>query len=210
MKYLIYLLLLLCLGCNKNDKPKVEIYLLNKRIPQTEGVLFKTTSYYKNLDSIYKKWYGERYVDTIKREFIYGGKFTVVKSNLEYKPFIADEEISSFNSQTNIIAFDSSVVSRIRKLKPSMGTGTQFVIAVNKQPIVTGYFWNILSSFTCQSYNIVTVDPFGLDKKKTNLKHYWLGNFTDGYFPPANGKSKRPPYPPKLLEALRQTNRLIE
>lgn len=184
--------------------------MLNKRIPQNEGVLFKTTSHYKTLDSTYKKWYGERYVDTIKGEFIYGGKFTATEKDLQRKPFISDEAIISFNPQTNIIAFDSSVVSRIRKLKPIMGRGTQFVITVGKEPMITGYFWNTLSSYTCQSYNILTVDPFNLDKKKTKFKHYWLGNFTDGYFPPADGKSKRPPYPPKLLEALRQTNRLIE
>lgn len=170
---LLLLMLLVCFSCKKEEpRPKIEIYLLDKKIEPTVGIWLKETEYYENLDSIEKSWYGNRRVDTIAKEIIDGAEFEVTGKDIPAKPFIADNEIKKFDLKKNIITFDYIVVQRLKNLRPHIDN-TQFVITLNKKPLITGYFWSTISSQTCNWYSIIVVDPFGLDKASRKTKSYW-------------------------------------
>ena len=206
-----FFFLLVCVGCGKEGpKPKIEIYLLNKVVESNECVRFRETSFYTRLDSIHKKWYGDRYIDTISEEFMDGPKFEVEKEDLEIMPFIKDTEILAFNAEMSVITFDSIVRKRLRELHPEISQGKQFAITVDKEPVLTGYFWNLLSSQTCHWYSIYNVDINDLNINGDLTQSYWIGHFNDGHYLIKEQKSKRPPYPKELIEAFRASGRLIE
>ena len=99
MKKILSILLFssLLFSC-KNHEEKIEIYLLKNRVRTTEGipvleyVKLKNIKYDKNLENVKDCNY-----DSISKQFIYGGKFTVDKENLETKPLITDEDILKLN-----------------------------------------------------------------------------------------------------------------
>ena len=67
-------------------------------------------------------------------------------------PFINDDEIALFDSSTYKITFLKEAAKRIGTLKPSLSVGIPFVLTVDRQPVLTGYFVNQLSSFGCAAY----------------------------------------------------------
>ena len=221
MKYLLYFLLLLCFGCKKDNKPKVEIYLLKHVINSFEGQAVVETDIYKALpDSVKKRSdlvaLEQSQYSAIDTQFIYGGDYNVKLSDLKIEPFITDDEILSFDTENNKLVFDSIAANRIYQLEPNMIKGVQFVITVDKKPVLNGYFWSLHSSYSCNSYCIYYISPkyfeeFGnerfLDKSKDKERSFEIFYNLNSRL---SVKKQRPPYPPKLLEALRQTNRLIE
>ena len=40
-------------------------------------------------------------------------------------------------------------MDKVRQLKVPVSTGRRFVLVVDKKPVMNGYFWNSLSSFSC-------------------------------------------------------------
>jgi hypothetical protein len=221
VKYLLYLLLLLCFGCKKDDNPKVEIYLLKYMVSSFEGQAVVDTDIYKALpDSVKKRpdlvaLEQSRY-SAIDTQFIYGGDYNVKLSDLKMVPFITDDEILSFNLDNNKLSVDSLAANRIYELKRNMIKGVQFVITVDKKPVLNGYFWSLDSSYSCNSYCIYYIstkyinefrNERFLDKSKAKERYFEIFYNHNSRL---SVKKKRPPYPPKLLEALRQTNRLIE
>lgn len=79
-------------------------------------------------------------------------EFEIKRTDLPVLPFIMDDEIVSFDSSTNQISFEKQAAERIGKLTPSLGKGIPFVLTFDRDPVLTGYFWNVLSSFECKAY----------------------------------------------------------
>ena len=67
-------------------------------------------------------------------------------------PFIIDDEVVSFDTSSYKITFTKEAAKRIGELKPGLSVGIPFVLAVDREPILTGYFVNQLSSFGCAAY----------------------------------------------------------
>jgi hypothetical protein len=78
-------------------------------------------------------------------------EFEVKKKDLPSMPFINDDEIVLFDTSTYRITFLKVAAKRISALKPSLPAGIPFVLTVDREPILTGYFVNELSSFGCSA-----------------------------------------------------------
>lgn len=150
MKHLFpYLLLLFVLNsCQKKNQDIIEIYLTKERIPHKVGVPFEEIPKYVDIDLTDFGFgrYDNYFVsyDTIKKDFIYLGEFELKKEDLEDEPFITNDEILGFDfEKSNVIVSGSSYYKfsdkRIRNL-------SQFVICINKEPVINGYFLSGMSS----------------------------------------------------------------
>jgi hypothetical protein len=82
------------------------------------------------------------------------GKLEVKKDDLVNNPFINDFEIIGYDTTTFTIFITDSARKRISILEPSLPIGIPFVITVNKKPVLSGYFWNPVSSWGCNWYVI--------------------------------------------------------
>lgn len=217
MKQLFITLLLftLLIGCKKEEShSKIEIYLLKNPVASTEGIPMLQVEKFSNMhDEIRKGGLDSIRYDTVNDLMIYAGKFVAVRSDLEDKPFINDDEIQRFYSNKHILLLDSLAAKRIEKLKPNMRKGLQFVVAVNNHPVLFGYFRNIFSSQHFHTYQIQNkIGYFGIDKlpdikSSANKKLFYIGF---GEYMPNQVKLKRPPYNPELIDAFRKSGRLIE
>lgn len=112
-------------------KPVIEIYLLKKKITG---------------DSIFSK--------------VVSSYFLPDKNDITDTAFITDNEITGYviiADSTNLIKNTSytlllanSAQQKINSLRQiPICCGLQFVIAINKTPVLGGYFWNPFSSFGC-------------------------------------------------------------
>jgi len=79
-------------------------------------------------------------------------EFTIKKEDLPTMPFIKDDEIELFDTSSYKITFSKEAAERIGALKPSLPVGIPFVLTIDREPILTGYFVNELSSFGCAAY----------------------------------------------------------
>lgn len=201
-------LLMICLGCKKETHPKIEIYLLKHPVESTEGIPYVDSEEYKqdNNKSYDPIWLETARYDTVYKRTLWGGDFSAGKEDLENNPFIKDDEILNFDSQKDIIVFDSNVVKRIEKIGRRKA---QFVITIDKKPMLCGYFWTAMISSYPQSFYIYDYDAYDLKEKNGNEKSYMI-EFENAKFREIPSDKKRPPYNPKLIEALRSTGRLIE
>lgn len=206
-------LVVMLFGCNKKENdPKIEIYLLKHPVASTEGILFRETVEYKHLDSTEKEWYKDNRIDTITGKFIYGGKFEVIAGDVQSVPFINDDEIHSFDIQKHIITFDSVVIKRIAAYRPPK---SQFVVTINKKPVLMGYFWTGFTSHNPNWYSLWGSDAYNLDGKNKKQKSLILEFgapkiVRDQREQRASYNKKRPPYNPELIEAFSKSDRLIE
>ena len=205
-------LFMICLGCKKENHPKIEVYLLKHPVESTEGVLFRETERYKNLDSVEQRWYKDSRGDTLSGEIIYGGKFDATTEDIQSLPFIIDEEIHEFDIKNDIITFDSIVIKRIETHKPSK---SQFVITIDKEPVLTGYFWTGFNSRIPSWYTLYGTDSYGLKVTDEKYKRVMLEFGAPKLVTKLKHRREsfdrpRPPYPQELIEALRSTGRLIE
>jgi hypothetical protein len=82
-------------------------------------------------------------------------EFTIRKSDLPELPFIKDDEIESFDTSSYKIQFNKDAAKRIGNLNPDLQVGIPFVLCVDRQPILTGYICNSVSSFSCNSYALI-------------------------------------------------------
>jgi hypothetical protein len=83
------------------------------------------------------------------------GYFYATKNDLVDSPFIKDSEILSYNVKRGNIKFTKETSLLISKLEPIINEGIQFVITVNKEPVLNGYFINKLTSQPVISYMIM-------------------------------------------------------
>jgi hypothetical protein len=82
-------------------------------------------------------------------------EFIVSPEDINSDPLIPDRGITSYKLGTYEIKLDSTACKKISQLEPSLPMGIQFVLTLNKKPIITGYFWNKDSSFGTNWYTIV-------------------------------------------------------
>jgi len=192
----------------ENHKEKIEVYLLKNRVKTTEGIAvleyvkLKKIKYDTNLENIKDCNY-----DSISKQLIYGGKFTVDKKNIETKPLITDEEVLKLNLKKSELILSEIGRNRITQLKPNMKDGIQFVICVNKQPYLTGYFRSNISS-NIYNWNYIGYDYFDHKIATIHDKNFVIRQ-NEGYEKWKPILCNLNQYP-KLVSAFRNTNRIIE
>ncbi|MFP5436390.1 MAG: hypothetical protein ACLGH8_01220 [Bacteroidia bacterium] len=150
-------------------------------------------------------------VDTVNHKIYFATDFHYSKDDLQQKPFIKDDEILNLNLKTNTIEFTNLASEKIFKLKPHMGNGVQFVISVDKKPVMNGYFYNPYSS-NGSTWNTIQYDDFKKIKDTTSkLSSYYFSIFRGDGTSNRLGRIKIDfnNYP-ILLKALKDSHRLVE
>ena len=97
----------------------------------------------------------ELYILTDAKSTIKNGlatEFEIKDTDLPSLPFLRDDDIDYYDTSKNKIFITKDAAKRIAALKPKLNVGIPFVLTVDRQPILTGYFWNTASSFGCASY----------------------------------------------------------
>jgi hypothetical protein len=209
MKKILSILLLssLLFSCENRDE-KIEIYLLKNKVRTSEGipvleyVKLKNIKYDKNLENVKDCNY-----DSISKQFIYGGKFTVEKENIETKPLIKDEDVLKLNLEKSELILSENAKNSINQLKPNMKNGIQFVICVNRQPLLTGYFRSNISS-NIYNWNYIGYDYFEHKTATIHDKNFVIRQ-NDGYEKWKPILCNLNEYP-ELISAFKNTNRIIE
>jgi len=142
------LLLMLLYSCQKKHQNVIEIYLTKERIPHKVGVPFDEMPKYIDVDLT--DWVFGRYdnyfvsYDTIKKDFIFLGDFEVKKEDLEEEPFITNDEILGFDfEKSNVVVSGKSYYKFSDKRIENLA---QFMICINKEPVINGYFLSGMSS----------------------------------------------------------------
>jgi hypothetical protein len=108
-------------------QPKIELYLLNKRLPSSAMYFFENK---KGKDSIE----------------IRAGKFVAAKEDLEDEPFLSDSDFLAFDTAQHTLLFSEHASRKLGELKPEVGEGIQFSISIDKRPVLSGYIWSPVSS----------------------------------------------------------------
>jgi hypothetical protein len=165
---LAFITLTLFLSCSKSED-KIEFYLLNERIRSSEGI--PIVQYAKKMNfPINEEILSEEKAnyDTVQKTIIYAGKFSVSNKHLTKEPFITDDEILKVSLSKSEFELSESARKKITMINPSHKFGTQFVICINKEPIITGYFrenassyiynWNYMSYVYYKNNFIGTID----------------------------------------------------
>lgn len=83
--------------------------------------------------------------------------FTIDIEDLSSTPFISDKSILGYDTLTYEFLIDTSACYALMELKPSLPIGIQFALTVDGIPILSGYFWNPISSFGCDWYTISAI-----------------------------------------------------
>lgn len=211
INYYLFCISILLLFSNCSDKKNVvEIYLLNNRIKSFEG---KPIEHILNLDTldIDRKLYLQNASLDLKDScFIHSGKFNVESKDLNEKPFISDNEILKFNTETSEIIFSESAIEKIQKLEPNSVKSIQFSICVDKKPTLNGYFTYSFSSNIPTTNFIFFHNPKNYEsifkRKKTNKFILNYNNKCVKYKPILNDLKNYP----LLLKAFENSDRLIK
>jgi hypothetical protein len=206
-RVLALIIVILCFGCKQEEsKPKIEIYLLKERKQFTNCIPFRDTEYYQPQDTIDVGQVKYAQYDTILKKLIYAGDYIVSGEDLQRKPFISDIEMRQMNLKENEFIIDSLAAKRIYNMRPKNSYGNQFAITVDGKPVFAGYFWNPMSRFRCDWYQIHAYDLNKelKDNGKDKCFRIYLGK-RDGQI-----LDEDLPYPPELIEAFRSSGRLIE
>lgn len=156
MKKFIFLFLIL-ISCNTTEKKetlKIEIYLTKNRIESHHGVELENS----NLDSfeilrLQERW-GKKQMrlDTLTSELILAGAFKGKKRDLKNEPFINSHEIISFNKNTGQLTLDKVATKKLSDLKFD-SFGQQFILTINGEPQISGYFYPAAYSFGSNTYH---------------------------------------------------------
>jgi len=83
--------------------------------------------------------------------------FRVSKSDLPKEPFIRDSDILFYNDTTFELTFSAAAAERISALKPDLRIGIPFVLTIDRDPILCGYFTNFVSSFASGANSIPVI-----------------------------------------------------
>ena len=109
--------------------------------------------------------------------------------------------------KTNEIRFSETGIFKIRNIKPNFKYSTQFVICVNKEPQLTGYFMNVFSSFPPTWNYIVYSNQKQINDKKIEERYLIEQNDKFEKFKPYLTNLK---LYPKLINSFENSNRLIK
>ena len=106
-------------------------------------------------------------------------EFEVNKENLPTMPFINDDELVLFDTSSNKITFAKEAAKRIGTLKPSLPVGIPFILTVDREPVLTGYFVNQLSSFGCAAYVMTNSSNVVQELKKGLPEHHYKNKIVE-------------------------------
>ena len=178
------LITLLLVSCNQTDNnyvPEIEIYLTNKRIKSYQGLEISEN----NIDSLRYRYVESRFdfnvvrLDTTTNELIFAGEFTAEKKDLRDKPFLNKSRIIEFNPKNGHLMIDSIGAKQITELPRSNNMGHQFVLTVDGEPKLFGYFYSYPFSYYCHTYTYDFLRPvqktefemtYGMHMRKVDLE----------------------------------------
>lgn len=203
---LILLIVISITACKKSNE-RIEIYLLKERKLCAEGTPFLKLKMADTLNQEIRESLKYSSYDEKDSTFIFSGKFIAEKKDLNEKPLIADQDILSLNLKTNEIKFSQSGIIKIRSIKPNFKYSTQFVICVNDEPQLTGYFMNVFSSYP-PSWNYILYSNQNQIEDMQTEKHFYIEQNNEfKNFKPYLTDLK---LYPKLVNSFENTNRLIK
>lgn len=138
--------LLILSSCQQKNQDVIEIYLTKERIPNKVGIPIQEYFRINNFDLSEVERYPEKYefmtVDTTNQQLIDLGNFNFEIKDLEQYPFITNDEILGFDVERAELILKNEVVDKFSKLKYN----TQFVLFINKKPVINGYLETGFSS----------------------------------------------------------------
>lgn len=201
----IFTLVALVYSCTKKEA-KIEIYLLQQNIQSSEGIPVIEYLKLKKMNSVIDSSKANQVnwnYDSIKKQYIQGGKFVVKNENLQTLPLIVDADILGLNLKKSELILSDNAKKRISNLK--LGRN-QFAICVNGEPVLTGYFrynfssviysWNYIG-YNHNNENFQKIDTTFVIRQNPDYENWnpILTNLTDY---------------PKLVKAFEETGRLKE
>ncbi len=204
---LILIFSIVIFSCEKHNA-KIEIYLLKRNVLSSEGMplleYLKLKKLKKNNEIVSENERNWSY-DSVKQQFISGGKFFVSVDDLQDNPLVSDEDILKLDLEKSELFLSKNGKDKISRLKSARN---QFAICVDKQPILTGYFRNNYSS-VIYSWNYI-----GYYYKHSNYNN--VNNILDSTFVIRQNPDYEKWKPiladltkyPKLINAFKKTERL--
>ncbi|WP_417887964.1 hypothetical protein [Zunongwangia sp.] len=235
IKNILVILAFLLISCVKKQKandeldlPKIEIYQPKERIvsnfgnPITDEWIL--SEFFDNDTTLFQDKYlndcssflhRPNYqiftkVDPKSNKLIYAGPFSATTQDLKENPFIKDEEIIGFDFKESKIRISSTGVSKIMSLKPNMNHSRQFVITIDKMPILTGYFFNTFSSSYVSHFYIEHLykdENFKSNSPKISDYEIFYNPKSEFDWEPIQYNFKKNA---KFYKAFKETNKLIE
>jgi len=205
-----YLLFILLISCSKNNsETKIEVYFLKNKILSEEGVLLGKAPIFERLNLDTVKFYSskkDQKFDTITNQIIYGGKYSVSENDLEAKPFLNDNDILFLDKYKSQIFLSSSGYEKLNGLDYKKYNGKQYVITVNKKPVINGYLTSSHSSIVHSFNYIIFYDNFEPEKQNENqpLEIKNANSYIVFSKSTVNDLNKYP----ELIKAFEKTNRI--
>ena len=144
---------LILLSCKSDTK--IDFYLTESWIETEQGIKVNE----ENIEKLGLKQLENRFdfdivrYDTIKSDLIFAGSFIADKTELQKKTLITNKHISSFDLNNGLFELNSSGVERLSGLKFDH-YGRQFVLFINNEPIIYGYFFPTIFSYWCDTYQV--------------------------------------------------------
>ena len=200
-KFLFIIILSICFCSCKKDQEKIEIYLLKSTVRSDEGIplieylKIKKTPYDPNSIN------SDHNYDSIKKQIIYAGKFSVDKGNLQPLPIVGDNDILGFDPIESELLLTKKAQYALSFLDKNRN---QFAICVNGIPVLTGYFRYNYSS-AIYNWNYIGYDYYKDETKSKNPKFVIFHNQNYNEWKPVLTSLKDYPI---LLSAFKQSGRL--
>lgn len=167
---LLSFLFLVFVSCEKPKRDTIEIYLTKERIPNKDGIPFLEYLKLRNWDlsEIDTSLERSKYTtfDSLNKRTIYLGNFHFKKNDLQEQPFITNEEILGFDEENMKIIFAENIIEKF----PELPHKSQFVLTINKKPVMNGYFEYIYSSASVYDTFVLYFDKEGYSAKKNHLR----------------------------------------
>jgi hypothetical protein len=207
LNFTVIILIIISITACKNSNEKIEIYLLKERKLSIDGTPFVKLKMADTLSKEILESYKYSSYNEIDSTITFSGKFIAEKKDLNEKPLISDDDILSLDLKTNEIRFSETGIFKIRNIKPNFKYSTQFVICVNKEPQLTGYFMNVFSSFPPTWNYIVYSNQKQINDKKIEERYLIEQNDKFEKFKPYLTNLK---LYPKLINSFENSNRLIK
>ncbi|MFD2890450.1 hypothetical protein ACFS5J_00265 [Flavobacterium chuncheonense] len=200
-KILIIILLSLFICSCKKRQEKIEIYLLENSVSSDEGIPLVNYLKIKKMPYDPNRINKNYNYDSIKKQMIYGGKFSVDKTNLQALPIIEDKDILKFNLSRSELILTKRGQYTLSFLDKNIN---QFAICVDGNPILTGYFRYNYSS-VIYSWNYIGYNYYKDKEKLENPKFVIFHNLNYSDWKPV--LTNLEDYP-KLLQAFEKSGRL--
>lgn len=214
----IFLLLTTIIYCvlEKNKANKIleenciEIYLYEEYVMPEYCVWYKDTDNYDVSNRAAEK----SIVDTIENKYLQGKEFEL-NNKIDKVLIIKNDEITNYTNENLYLLIKSSKYNELFNWKSKIDL-KQFVITVNKKPVLNGYFYNAIKSYHLND-EILMYDSVGNDTKhktksrfhknyrKSKLCKLYLWSLKENI---SNFNLKKG-YP-ELYQAFKNSNRLIE